>query len=535
MTRISKHAALGGLFLTTFSLTTATPALADPADDVIRQVAEAMGGVDRLRSAQNQMVSANLTGCAPLQAATPGGVPEKFDRLQYQITRALDGEHYRTHWQVDIDFPLQTSYDYQEIINGDAGAVIGVDNILQLPQAPMQPIRLAARKVNHFVTSPVEVVKAMLAAPREVVFHGSRDSRRGDVSVLGVKRYGKEVLLWVDNATHLPLKATYWDSNPGRGDSQIETRYGDWQEADGIQVPMSVTQSDEDNLLIDISRLSVSFDARFIQDPFQVPAALTVPLDRKLFDLGLKYSHWFHRYALVGIPFDLNQFSNESVFLYPVGNGVFYLQGYTHHSLIVEMADYLIVFDPVLMEERTQLVLPLIKQRWPDKPIKYVVPTHFHVDHSGGVRGYVADGARLVTTEANKRYYKDVLKARHEIYPDLLSLLHKEARLLEINDGETYVLDDGQRKVQLLQIDNRHAPGLVAPYIEDQKMLFVADLYSPEAFPVPLPAQFSYWSLDLYNDLQTRGLDIQTMVGAHGGVGSYQGFVDAVKATFPNL
>ncbi|MDH5259531.1 MAG: hypothetical protein OEX07_16065, partial [Gammaproteobacteria bacterium] len=127
------------------------------------------------------------------------------------------------------------------------------------------------------------------------------------------------------------------------------------------------------------------------------------------------------------------------------------------------------------------------------------------------------------------------LKSKHVIYPDLLSLMHKKARVLEINDGETHVIDDGERRIHLLQIDNRHAPGLIAPYIEDQKMLFVADLYSPGFFPAPLPPQFSYWGLDLYNDLVPRGLDIETVIGAHGGMGSYQDFIDAVKITFPEL
>ncbi|MDH5325336.1 MAG: MBL fold metallo-hydrolase [Gammaproteobacteria bacterium] len=522
-----KKMTLGGLLISSV----ATSVLAGPSTDVVGLVAQAMGGAQHINNATNQRVTAKIAGFAPLQAPMPGGEPEKFDRLQYTLTRALDGHRYQSQWQVDLDFPLQASYNFAEIINADTGAVIGVDSILQLPQAPMQAIRLAARKVNFLVTSPVELLKAMLATPQDVVYHGSHDSRRAPVTVLGLKRYGKEILLWVDKASYLPLKATYWDSNPAKGDTLIETRYSDWQEADGIKVPMRVTQKDETDLLIQIERQSVSFNNVFAQDPFEVPPQLRVPLDHAAFEIGLKYAQLFHRYVLVGIPFDLNQFSAESVFLQPVADRVFYLRGFTHHSLIIEMADYLILFDPVLLEERTQVALSLIKQHWPNKKIKYVVPTHFHVDHSAGARGYVADGAKLVTIEPNKRFFKNMLKAKHVIYPDLLSLLHKDFRLLEIED-EPFVFDDGERRVQLLQIDNRHAPGLLVPYIEDQKMIFVSDLYNPGAFPVPLPPQFSYWGLDLYKDLQPRGLDIQTIVGAHGDVGSYADFVRAISVTF---
>ncbi len=532
MLLISKKTLYRNLLGGVLSLSAVASALADPASDAVAQVAAALGGADRLEQLHNQVVSARFTGYAPLEAPTPGGTPEKIDGVNYQMTLALDGSRYRTQWQLAIDFPLQASYDFSEIINGDHGAVLGVDNLLQVPQAPMQAIRLAARKMEYLVTSPVEIVKAMLAAPATVTLHGSRETRKQNVSVLGLRKYGREILLWVDNASHLPLQATYWDANPSYGDMEITTRYADWLPADGIMQPMRIEQVNRDQLLVHIEVQTVNFNVTFIRDPFAVPAELSVPLDEKLFNIGLKYSNWFHRFLLVGIPFDLDQFAPESVFLQPVGQGVFYLRGYTHHSLIVEMADYLLLFDPVLLEERTQAVLPVIKRQWPNKKIRYVIPTHFHVDHSAGVRGYVADGASLVSTQADRKFYRDVLDARHVVYPDLLSLLDADARLLTIADGADYVFDDGQRRVRLLQIDNRHAPGLIVPYIEDEKMLFVSDLFSPGLFSAPLPPQFSFWALDLYNDLLTRGLDIRTLVGAHGGVGSYQEFLDAVRATF---
>lgn len=532
MLRLSKKLVFPGLLVTALTLANISAVLADPASDAVDRLANAMGGVVQLQNAHNQVVVAKVTGFAPLQAPMPGGQPEKFDNIEYTLTRALDGDRYHTRWQLDIEFPLQAKYNFSEIINGEHGAVLGVDSFLQVPQAPMQAIRLAARKVQNLVTSPVELVKMMLAAPQEVVLHGRHDSRRKDVTVLGLKKYGKEILLWVDNGNSLPIKTSYWDSNPSYGDTQIVTRYANWQQSGGIVVPMAIAQTyGRGELLAQIARQSVSFNVEFFQDPFVVPAELTVPLDSKRYNMGFKYSNYFSRYTMSGIPFDLNQYTPDSVFLQQVAKGVFHLASFTHHSLIVEMADYLILFDPVLLEERTQLVLPLIKQQWPDKKIKYVVPTHFHVDHSGGLRGYVADGAALVTIKSNREFYREVLRAKHIIYPDLLSLFHPRARLVEIDDGFTF--DDGSRRVQLLLIDNRHAPGLIVPYIEDEKLIFVADLFNPEFFTAPIPPQFSFWGLDLYNDLVPRHLDIQTIVGAHGGVGTYQAFIDAIEATFP--
>ena len=533
MFALSKNLTISGLLFSAITLGTSSSVFATPAADTLTQVADAMGGAQIILNSYNQSEYAKVSGFAPLQAPTPGGTAESFDGIEYHLTRALDGQRYRTQWMLDIDFPLASQYQFSEIINNDQGAVIGIDSILQAPQAPMQSIRLAARQVFNLVSSPVELVKTMLSTPQQVTQIGHHESSRKKLSVLSLRKFDKQFLLWIDNNTHLPTHVSYWDSNPSYGDVNVVTRFSNWQAADGILVPMLIEQSYHDELLIRIERQSVDFNLSFIQDPYSIPHELSAPLDNRAYQIGLKYSQWFHRYLLVGIPFDLNQFTTDSVFLQPVGNGVFYLQGFTHHSLIVEMDDYLILFDPVLLEERTQVVLPLIKQQWPNKKIKYVIPTHFHTDHSGGLRGYVADGAKLVTIENNKKFYKDVLKAKHIIYPDLLSLVHSKARMLELDDKDNYILEDGNRRVHLLQIDNRHAPGLIVPYIEDEKMIFVSDLYSPGLSPAPLPAQFSFWGLDLYKDLLPRDLAINKIIGAHGGMGSYEDFKTLIESTFP--
>lgn len=61
------------------------------------------------------------------------------------------------------------------------------------------------------------------------------------------------------------------------------------------------------------------------------------------------------------------------------------------------------------------------KKLIPNKPIEYVVNTHHHFDHSGGLRAYVAEGAIVVTHQINKPYYEKIWANPHTIAPDRLS------------------------------------------------------------------------------------------------------------------
>ena len=89
-----------------------------------------------------------------------------------------------------------------------------------------------------------------------------------------------------------------------------------------------------------------------------------------------------------------------------VADGVFYLKGGTHHSVAVEFADHVVVIEAPLNEQRSLAVIAEVKKLIPNKPIKYLVNTHHHFDHSGGLRTYIDEGATIVTHEVNKEFYE---------------------------------------------------------------------------------------------------------------------------------
>ena len=50
------------------------------------------------------------------------------------------------------------------------------------------------------------------------------------------------------------------------------------------------------------------------------------------------------------------------------------------------------------------------KAKYPGKPIKYLVLTHHHMDHTGGMRAYVAEGATVIVPAPTKAYFEQVVQ-----------------------------------------------------------------------------------------------------------------------------
>jgi hypothetical protein len=87
-----------------------------------------------------------------------------------------------------------------------------------------------------------------------------------------------------------------------------------------------------------------------------------------------------------------------------IADGIFYLKGGSHHSVALEFSDHVAVIEAPLNEQRSIAVIAEVKKLIPNKPIRYLVNTHHHFDHSGGLRTYVDEGATIVTHDINKGF-----------------------------------------------------------------------------------------------------------------------------------
>src|SRR5205823_710449 len=153
-----------------------------------------------------------------------------------------------------------------------------------------------------------------------------------------------------------------------------------------------------------------------------------------------------------------------------LAEGVWYIKGGTHHSVAIDQRDHIVVVEAPQDEARSTAVIAKVKETIPNKPIKYLVNTHVHFDHSGGVRTYVAEGATIVTHEMNKPYYEKAWAAPRTLNPDKMSQANKTATFETFSDK--HVLTDGKRSIEVYPIEgNGHNDAFAMVYLPAEKIL----------------------------------------------------------------
>ncbi len=84
-----------------------------------------------------------------------------------------------------------------------------------------------------------------------------------------------------------------------------------------------------------------------------------------------------------------------------IGDGIWLLAGQSHHSVLVEFDDFLALVEAPQNDARALAVIAQARELQPDKPLQYVVSTHHHFDHSGGIRAAVSEGLTVITHQTN--------------------------------------------------------------------------------------------------------------------------------------
>ena len=197
-----------------------------------------------------------------------------------------------------------------------------------------------------------------------------------------------------------------------------------------------------------------------------------------------------------------------------LAEGVYLVSG-GYAALIVDFKPYIVVIEGGQSEERSDAVIAAAKKLIPKKRIRYVVNTHHHIDHSRGLRRYVAEGATIVTHRMNAPYFERVFAAPKTLNPDALSKAKKEPTFETLTTKK--VMTDGNHVIELHHMaGNGHNEGLLLAYLPKEKILVEADAYNPPAQPnAPVPMPISPYTENLVATMDRLKLDVETIVPIH--------------------
>lgn len=478
---------------------------AQPARLYVDSALAALGGRETLLSLQSQRVVSHGENFEPEQTFRPGMAPRKVSTFTCTLVRDLTTGRLRYEWQRETLYPLPLTWRYTEIINGDQGAIIGTDGARSPARRPASAARMAARR-KELSRAPVSVL--LNALVRSSSFLRLADQMiRGRLNVVvSFDDGGLLVIMAIDEQTRLLTKVEFLDDDPIYGDTQNELFFDDWRQVGKLKLPFQLTYRVNGHVVMVEHIDAIENDVDLSGVDFTVPEDIA-EVDKGDDARGRHSSHWLWRRIALASPLDEEQTKVEVT---EVAKGVFHVTGGTHHSVAIEMADHLIVGDAPLYEERSQAVLEALAKKFPGKPVRFLINTHFHNDHSGGTRAYIAAGATLVAGKVTEDFFKQMAAAPHTRVPDSLQKDPKPLVFAAV-ETEKKVLTDGHRTVEIYPVENSHADGMLVIYVLHEKLLYVTDLFSPGAARQP-----PVWPGELLNAIQRFGLPVERIVGGHG-------------------
>lgn len=343
------------------------------------------------------------------------------------------------------------------------------------PVASAQAAAVEERSAEIWST-PQGFLKAALA--NNATSKANKDGVEVSFTVNGKYRY-----IGTINSKNQVETIKTWIDNPVLGDTLYETRFSDYQDYAGTQFPKHIVRNLGGHPVLDLNIAKVSVNT---------PVDISVPQE-----------------VVNAKPAAIN------VTVGKLAEGVFYLTGGTHHSVVIEQRDHLVLIESPLNEERSLALIAKIKETFPSKPIKYLINTHAHFDHSGGLRTFVDAGATIVTHQGNQSYYQKVWAEPHTINPDRLAASKKTAQFETFK--AKHVLTDGARKIEIYPIEgNSHNDAFALIYLPAEKILVEADAYSPLAPGATPPASVNPYSVNLYENIQKLKLDVDQIAAIHG-------------------
>ena len=442
--------------------------LADEADAILKRAAAAMGEPKTIRYV------AEGTGYTYGQAFLPGTAWPKI--MVHSMIRTINYDTASMREEITLSraepkggggYPLAGQQRNDQFVSGNLAWNMAGSNVQPGP-------RFINDRVHQLWITPHGVIKAAMKNKATVSFSTSKDGK--SVAAVKFTEPGKFIATAFINDSYMVERVESRLPDPVVGEVAAVTTYGDYRDVSGSKFPTHIRQSQGGFPVLDVNVKEVQPDAS---------ADIKVP------ELVEKYS--------------------ERVLAEKVTEGVWHIAGGSHNSVAIEMKDHMVLVEAPLNDGRSGPVIEQVNKLVPGKPIRFMINTHNHFDHAGGVRTAVASGLTIVTQAGNKAYFEKNLAAKNTIAPDLLTKSKKKAKIVTVGDAT--------RSIEIHRVkDGVHNDTFLMVYLPKEKLLIEADAYTPLPSNAPAPATPNANHVNLIDNIERLKFDVVKILPLHGRV-----------------
>ncbi|HET6891205.1 MAG TPA: MBL fold metallo-hydrolase [Pyrinomonadaceae bacterium] len=463
-----------------------------------RQVLEAglraLGGSDTFQSTEDISVKYRGKVFEQGQSANPEA---SYDVRQEEGIRIIDIRGKRSSLELKTNYRGGDPYWGRQVLNDKSGFTLDLTTNVAYPIAS-SAVASRTRSVQRLF--PHLLLQEALSRAGTLRWLADGAEGRQEQVITFADVGGNQIGLYFDGRTHLLTKFESLGDDPIFGDVLWEICFSDYREVAGLKVPTSVIFKYAGKIISDLTYVDIEVNTRPAAEVFQVPSG---------FQQG---------------PETLGPLSPSMTKL---AEGVYFVNGMSggavwfYSQLLVAFKDYVLVVESPLNNGVSQAVIAKISELIPGKPIRYLVPTHYHFDHLGGIREYISEGATVVTTTGNKGLIERIAAAPHTIRPDALSQTGRKPLIETFTGKRTF--SDGKRTVEFYDIGRGpHAEEMIIAYLPQEKIAFVSDLCMTRIKGKMPPA--SDTNLDFDQKIRQLNLQIQTIANGHGWIGTMEDF-----------
>src|SRR3989441_11950712 len=325
-----------------------------------------------------------------------------------------------------------------------------------------------------------------------------------------------------DPQTGLPARVRTLDYDNVWGNVIYALVYSDWRAVGGAgKIPFTRKYELNGRTVAEVTYSDARVNQPIDSARLEIPAALRASAPKPA--TGNVPYQWVLRRQFIGTYLDSENLSYDSraagggLRLQELAPGVQHVVGGSHNALLVEMSDHLIVFDAPVTDLQSKWIIDAAKAKYPGKPIRYLVLTHHHMDHSGGLRAYIAEGAALVVGQGAGEHFRKVLAAPYTRNPDIAARELSGAHIIEVSDKK--VFSDGKREVSAYLTDNPHSKAYLIGYVPDARLGYVTDIWSPGRDA--LPGKITNPLMALVHTVRKAGIQPARFAGGHGSSADY--------------